>query len=65
MKNYKLTTRLKNETWINPEIKPLKRDMNLDQTRQNTHTKKKNHVLKFLTPLMPSVEKIVNLYRFI
>jgi hypothetical protein len=48
MKNYKLTTRLKNETWINPEIKPLKRDMNLDQTRQNTHTKKKKPCIKIL-----------------
>jgi hypothetical protein len=54
----KLTTRLKNKTWTNPQIKNHKR---LDH-RQNT--KSRTHVFKILNTLIPSVVKTVNLCGF-
>jgi hypothetical protein len=60
IKRQKLTTRLKNKTWTNRQ-KPLK-NHELKLIRPQTQHKNPEHTyLKFLTPLTPSVEKIVNL----
>jgi len=55
----KLTTRLQNKTWTNPQSKNLKRAMNSDLSAHRHDTKSITHVFKFLTP---SVENTVNLH---
>ena len=61
LKKYKLTTRLKNKTWTNPQITNHKNSYELRLIRSQTQHKNPEHTyLKFLTPLI-SVEKIVNL----
>ena len=57
----KTNTRLKNETWSNPQIKKHKEQrIHSDQT---IHTTKipENKYVKFLKPLTQSVEQILNL----
>jgi hypothetical protein len=61
MANEKLTTRLKNKTWTNPQIESHKKShTQTDQTTDMTQ-KTRTHVFNFLTP---SVEKTVNLHEF-
>jgi hypothetical protein len=61
LKNEKLT-RFKNKTWINPKIKNHKESHELRLIRPQTHHKYSEHThLKFLTPLNPSVQKVLNL----
>ena len=63
-KNSKLTTRLKNKTWTNPQIKDRNKSHELRLIRpQIQHKNPENMYLK-LTPLTPSVEKIVKLQDF-
>jgi len=63
MANKKLTTRLKNKTVTNLQIKNIKRSMNSRLIRPQTqHKNPENTYLKFLTPLPPSPEKTVNLH---
>jgi hypothetical protein len=58
----KLTTRLKNKTWMNPQIKNHKNNHELRLIRPQTQHKNPEHVyLKFLVPQTSSVEKTVNL----
>ena len=65
LKNWKLTTRLKNKTWSNPQIKNQEKSLELRLIRPQTKHKNPEHMyLKFLTPLKPSVEKTVNLHGF-
>jgi hypothetical protein len=47
-KNYKLTTRLKNKTWTNPQIKNNKMSHKLRLIRPDTTQKSRVHVLKIL-----------------
>jgi hypothetical protein len=61
LKNLKLTTRIKNKTWTNPQIKNQKRAMN--QSTDMTQ-KFRTHVLTFLPLLTPYVEKTANLHGF-
>jgi len=65
LKNEKVTTRLKNKTWTNPQIKNHKKELctEADQTKVTTQ-KSRRYVFKFLTPPIPSVVKTVNLYWF-
>jgi hypothetical protein len=58
----KLTTRLKNKTWNNPQSKNHKK--NQESRLFRSHTQHKNQEYTFLKFLTPSVEKIVNLCRF-
>jgi hypothetical protein len=59
MATEKLTTRLKNKTWMNLQIKNHKKCHELRLIRPQTQHKNPEHMyLKFLTP---SVEKIVDL----
>jgi hypothetical protein len=54
----KLSTRLKNKTWTRAQIKNHKKSHELRLIRPQTqHKNPENTYLKFLTPLMPSVEK--------
>jgi hypothetical protein len=65
LKNGKLTTRLKNKTRTNPQIKNLKKRDELKLIRPQTQHRNPEHtVFKFLTPLTLSVGKIVNLHGF-
>jgi len=57
MANKKLTTRLKNKTWTNPQIETMIRLKTQHKNPENTY-------LKSLTLLLPSVEKTVNLHAF-
>jgi len=65
MTKEKLTTKFKNKTWTNPQIKNHTKSHELRLIRPQTqHTYLKHTYLKFLTPLTPSVEKTVNLHGF-
>jgi hypothetical protein len=61
MATEKLTTRFKNKTWTNPQIKNHKKSHEPRLIRPQTTQKSRTDVFK-LTPLTPSVGKIVNLY---
>jgi hypothetical protein len=53
-------------TWINPQIKTHKKSYELRLIRPHTLHKNPEHTyLKFLTPVTPSVEKIVKFHGFI
>jgi hypothetical protein len=61
----KITTRLLNKTWTNPQIKNNKENHEFRLIRpQIQHKNPENMYLKFLTPITPSVEKTVNLCGF-
>jgi hypothetical protein len=66
LKNKKVTTGLKCKIWTNPQNKIHKKSHELRLIRPQTWHKSTGHMyLIFLTPLPPSVEKIVNLlHRF-
>ena len=65
LKNYELTTSLKNKIRTNPQIKNHEKSHGLSVTRLQTQNKKPEHThFKILTPLTPFVEKTVNLYGF-
>jgi len=57
----KLTARVKNITWTNPQIKRHKKSHELRLIRPQA---RRTQVFKFLTPQMPSLEKIVNIHGF-
>jgi len=61
----KIYCSIKNKTWTNPQIKGHKKSHEL-LTYQITDTPQKTEhtYLKFLTPVMTSVETILNLYGF-
>jgi hypothetical protein len=61
----KLTTRLKNKAWTNLQIKNHKKNHELRLLRLQTTKNSEHMYLKFLTPLTPSVEKIVSLYVYV
>ena len=63
LKNTKLITRLKNQTWTKPYVKNHKNSHEL-KTDQTTDTTQKTRYLKCLTSLTPSVEKTENLHGF-
>jgi len=48
LKNYKLTTRLKNKTWTNPQIKNNKKSHELRLIKPDTTQKSRVHVFKIL-----------------
>jgi hypothetical protein len=59
----KLTARLKNKTWNNPQIQNHKQIHELILLRQQTQHKSSEHMyLKLLILLTQAVEKIVNLF---
>jgi len=58
-----LITRLKNKTGPSQCLKIIKTVIKTDQTTDTTQNSR-THVFKFLTPLTPSVEEIVNLLVF-
>jgi hypothetical protein len=58
-----VTTRLKNKTWTNPQIKNHKKRCRLIIT-QTQHKNPEHIYLKFLTLLTPSVEKTVYFHGF-
>jgi len=65
MANKKLTTRLKIKPGPIHKLKTIKRSMNPRLIRPQTqHKNPENTYLKFLTPLLPSVEKNMNLHAF-
>jgi hypothetical protein len=65
LENQNLTTRLKNKIWTNLQIKNNKKIRILSLIRPQAQQKNPEHMyLKFLTPLTPLVEKIVNFHGF-
>ena len=61
LKNLKLTTRIKNKTWTNSQIKNQK----MRQKSEHRHdTEIQNTCTYILTIITPSVQKIANLHGF-
>jgi hypothetical protein len=58
-----ITVRIKNKTWTNPQIKNHRKSHELRLIRPQTKYRNTEHTYsEFVTPLTPSVEKILNLH---
>jgi hypothetical protein len=65
MEKLKINYKTPKKTWMNLQIKTIKRAMNSTDQTTDTTQKSRTCALRSLTPLTLSVEKIVNLYGFI
>jgi len=60
----KINYKVQNKTWTNQQIKNHKNSHELSVIRSRKRQKSRTLVLKFLTPLTLSVEKIVKIHGF-